>query len=58
MAAITLNVRLPAPPNSELPHLTRFQSEQPPPWAGITLLDLPATTADTVATLKRRVAGA
>jgi hypothetical protein len=58
MAAITLNVRLPVPQNEELPHLTRFQSEQPPAWAGVTLLDVPATTADTVAQLKRRVAGA
>ena len=58
MAAIAINVRLPIPPNPEAPHLTRFQSEDPPLWAATTLLDIPAAPSDTVAQLKARIAGA
>ena len=58
MASIAINVRLPTPANAEAPHLTRFQSEDPPAWAGPMLLDIPAATSDTVAQLKRRIAGA
>ena len=58
MASIALNVRLPIPPNPEAPHLTRFQSEDPPLWAASTLLDIPASPFDTVAQLKARIAGA
>ena len=58
MASIALNVRLPTPLNPEAPHLTRFQSDEPPVWAGPMLLGVPAAPTDTVAQLKRRVAGA
>jgi hypothetical protein len=57
-ASITVNVRLPAKRNAEAPHLTRFQADAAPNLAGTTLLDLPASGADTVAALKQRVAGA
>jgi hypothetical protein len=60
MAAFTVNVRLPAPrcADAGAPALTRFQSDAAPAWAGVTLLDVPAWPTDTVADLKRRVAGA
>ena len=58
MASVAITVRLPVPPNPEAPHLTRFQSEDPPMWSGPMLMDIAALTTDTVAQLKRRVAGA
>ena len=58
MAPVLLNVRLPATRDAAAPHLTRFQAAEAPNWAGTMLLGLEVSPSDTVAALKRKVAGA
>jgi hypothetical protein len=53
-----LNVKLPEAPNKEHPYLTRFQAHNPPHFMGATLLGIDADPAETVASLKAKVAGA
>jgi hypothetical protein len=54
-----INVKLPLTmPSKEEAHLTRFQTECPPHWQGKTLLGIQAQPADSVSSLKAKVAGA
>ena len=56
--SLLLNVKLPPPPNKEMPYLTRFQAKNPPHLLGTTLLNIACEPGDTVASLRAKVEGA